>query len=108
MVIMHVPMVELLCQVVTRRILVLKYLLSGTRGCLWPCPIAPCIKCHHFMRSQLRWSIPGTETSWVWWSGAQVHPELGGGDGLDGQVAKSYLPMAFEIVESVDMDCSWV
>jgi hypothetical protein len=46
MAIMRAPMEELLCQVATGRILVLKYLLSGMRRNLWPCPIMPGIKCH--------------------------------------------------------------
>jgi hypothetical protein len=46
MAIMRAPMVELLCQVATGRILVLKYLLSGMCRNLWPCPIMPDIKCH--------------------------------------------------------------
>jgi hypothetical protein len=39
MMIMCVSVVELLCQVATRQITVLKYLLSGAHGCLWPCLI---------------------------------------------------------------------
>jgi hypothetical protein len=49
MVIAHVPVEELLCQVVTRWIPVLKYLLSGVRGRMWPCPIVSGIKCRCFL-----------------------------------------------------------
>jgi hypothetical protein len=49
--IMRVPMVELLCQELMGYISVLKYLLSGVCGCLWPCPIVPSINCRYFLRS---------------------------------------------------------
>jgi hypothetical protein len=49
--IMRVSMVELLCQEVMGYISVLKYLLSGVRGRLWPCPIVPSINCRYFLRS---------------------------------------------------------
>jgi hypothetical protein len=42
--IMHVPMVEFRCQAATGWIPILKYLLSGTSGHPWPCPIVPSIK----------------------------------------------------------------
>jgi hypothetical protein len=53
--IMCVSVVEFLYQVVTRQILILKYLLSGTHGCLWSCPVVPSIKCRRFPRSWLLW-----------------------------------------------------
>jgi hypothetical protein len=61
MVIMHILVVKLLCQVVMRQIVVLKYLLSGPCGHLWPCPIVPCIKCHRFPTFRLWCCLPGTE-----------------------------------------------
>jgi hypothetical protein len=61
-VIIRVPVVELLRQVVTGRILVLKYLLSGTGGHLWPYPVVPDIKCHCFLMSGLQWCLLGTES----------------------------------------------
>jgi hypothetical protein len=45
--IMCVPVVKLLCQVVMGQIPVLKYLLSGARGCLWLYLVVPSIKCLH-------------------------------------------------------------
>jgi hypothetical protein len=42
--IMHVPVEELVCQVVIGWILVLECLLLGEFGCLWLCPIMPGIK----------------------------------------------------------------
>jgi hypothetical protein len=61
MTIMRVPVVELLCQVATGCIPVLKYLLSGVYGRLWPCPIVRDIKCCRFPRSWLWWCLPDTE-----------------------------------------------
>jgi hypothetical protein len=37
----HLYLVELLCQTAMGWILGLEYMLSGTRGLLWPCPIVP-------------------------------------------------------------------
>jgi hypothetical protein len=51
MVIMCVPVEELLCQTAMGQIPVLKYLLSGVRWRLCPCPIVPGIKCHHLLRT---------------------------------------------------------
>jgi hypothetical protein len=51
MAIMHVVVVELLCQVVMGRILAVECLLSSVRGSLCSCPILSGIKCHCFMRS---------------------------------------------------------
>jgi hypothetical protein len=42
-------------------ILVLKYILSGARGCLRPCPIVVDIKCYRFLRFQLWWCLPGAK-----------------------------------------------
>jgi hypothetical protein len=53
MAIMRVPVEELLYQAPTGWISVLKYLLSGACGCLWPCPIVPSIKCRCFPRTRL-------------------------------------------------------
>jgi hypothetical protein len=58
-VIIHVPVVELLCQTTMGRLLVHKYLLSGTCGCLLPCHIMTSIKCCLFLRTRLR--------GWLWW-----------------------------------------
>jgi hypothetical protein len=44
-----VPMEELLCHAGTGRIPVLKYLLLGECGPLWPCLVMPSIKCHCFL-----------------------------------------------------------
>jgi hypothetical protein len=51
--IMHVPLVELLCQVAMGRISAL-YLVSGARECLCSCPIITGIKYYHFLRSWRR------------------------------------------------------
>jgi hypothetical protein len=40
MVIMHVSLIELLCQLVMGWIRALEYMLSDACGLLWPCPIA--------------------------------------------------------------------
>jgi hypothetical protein len=61
-VIMHVPMVELLCQVSMGQIPVLECLLSSVHGCLSPCLVVPGIKCHGFSRTRLRWCLPSTES----------------------------------------------
>jgi hypothetical protein len=53
MAILRVLMEELLCQVVTGWVLVLR--------CLWLCPVMPDIKWHWFPRTQLHWHLPGTE-----------------------------------------------
>jgi hypothetical protein len=53
MVIMCVLVEDLICQVVTGRISVLKYLMSGARGRQWPCPVVPGIKCRFFLRTRL-------------------------------------------------------
>jgi hypothetical protein len=50
MAIMHVPLVELLCQTVMGHIQALEYMPSGMCGLLRPCPIVPGTKCHHFRR----------------------------------------------------------
>jgi hypothetical protein len=62
MAIIRVPVVELLCQAVMRRIPVLKYLLSGARGRPWPYSVVPGIKCCRFQRFRFRWSLPGTKS----------------------------------------------
>jgi hypothetical protein len=46
MAIIHVPLVELLCQMVMGQNPALKYVLSGMCGQLWPCPIMPGNKSH--------------------------------------------------------------
>jgi hypothetical protein len=61
MAIMRAPVEELLCQVAMERIPVLKYLLSGTQGNLWPCYVMPGIKCCRFPRTWLQWHLPNTE-----------------------------------------------
>jgi hypothetical protein len=50
--VMRVPVVELPCQVSMGRIPVLKCLLSGTCGPLWPCLVVLGIKCRYFPRTQ--------------------------------------------------------
>jgi hypothetical protein len=74
MAIMRAPVEELLCQVATGWIPILKYLLSGAWGILWPCPIMLGIKCHHFPRTWLQWRLPGTE-----WPRACAEPREPGG-----------------------------
>jgi hypothetical protein len=49
MVIMDVPVKEMLCQTVMGWIPVLKFIMSGACGHLWPCPITPSIKCCYFL-----------------------------------------------------------
>jgi hypothetical protein len=61
MMIMLILVVELLCQAAMGWISVLKYLLSGTDGRLWPHPVVLGIKCCCFLRSWLWWCLPGTE-----------------------------------------------
>jgi hypothetical protein len=62
MVIMRVPVVELLCQVAMGWIPVLKYLLSGTQVLKYLLlGVTPGIKCHHFLRCQFSWCLPGIE-----------------------------------------------
>jgi hypothetical protein len=51
--IMCAPVVELLCQAAIGWISVLKYLLPGAHGRMWPCPLMPSNKCHRFVRFQL-------------------------------------------------------
>jgi hypothetical protein len=60
--IMHVPVVELLCQATTGRIPILKYLLSGVCGRMWPYHVMPGIRYHCFPRNQLQWCLPGTKS----------------------------------------------
>jgi hypothetical protein len=50
---LRVHVEELLCQVKTRWISVLKYLLSDVSGRIWSCHVVPHIKCHRFLRTQL-------------------------------------------------------
>jgi hypothetical protein len=58
MTIMYVHVDELLSQAVTGHIPVLKYLLPGVCGCLWPCPVMSDIKCCRFPTSRLQWRFP--------------------------------------------------
>jgi hypothetical protein len=51
MAIMCVDVEELLYQVATGHILVLKFLLLGAHGRMWPCPVAPGFECHCFLRA---------------------------------------------------------
>jgi hypothetical protein len=69
MTIMYVHVEELLSQAVTGHIPVLKYLLPGVCGCLWPCPVMSDIKCCRFPTSD-------TESPWVRLSGAWVCAKL--------------------------------
>jgi hypothetical protein len=62
MMIMCIPVEELLCQTVTGRIPVLKFLLSGVCGRLWPRPVVSGIKCYCFPGTWLLWCLPGTKT----------------------------------------------
>jgi hypothetical protein len=61
MVIMRVLVVELLCHTVMGWLLVLKYLLSGARGCVFSCLVASGIKCHRFPRIRLCWCLSDSE-----------------------------------------------
>jgi hypothetical protein len=76
MAIMHTPMVESLCQTVMGRSPVLKYLLSGGRGCPWPPLIVLGIKYHRFPRILLRWFLSDAESPRAFLLGAWVCPEL--------------------------------
>jgi hypothetical protein len=80
MAIMRVHVVELLCQTAMGWIPVLKYFLLGACGRLWPCSIMPRIKCRRFLRSQLQWRLPGTESPWVRLLRAQACAKLGDAD----------------------------
>jgi hypothetical protein len=62
MAIMYISVVDLLCEVSMGWILVLKFLLSGARGHLWPCLIMLGIKCCRFLKTHLRWCLPGTKS----------------------------------------------
>jgi hypothetical protein len=62
MMIMCVFVEELLCQAVMGQILVLKYLLSGMRGHLWPCPIVPGTKYYRFPRTCSNAAYPVLKT----------------------------------------------
>jgi hypothetical protein len=62
MMIMCVFVEELLCQAVMGQILVLKYLLSGMRGHLWPCPIMPDTKYCCFLRTRSNGAYPVLKT----------------------------------------------
>jgi hypothetical protein len=53
-VIMHVSLVALLCQALMGQNPTLEYLLLGTCGRLWPCPVILGIKGHHFLGSYHR------------------------------------------------------
>jgi hypothetical protein len=77
MVIMRILVEDLLCQAVTGPILVLKYLLSGAYGHLWPC-LMQGIKCHRFLRTQLQWRLLGIESPQARLLGARVCAKLGG------------------------------
>jgi hypothetical protein len=79
--IMHVPVVQRLCQTVIGWIPVLKCLLSSACGCLCPCPIVPGIKCCKFLRFWLWWCLLGTKSSCTRLPGAWMCPEPGGGGG---------------------------
>jgi hypothetical protein len=74
-VIMCVSVVEFLCQETTEWIPVLKYLVSGACGRLWPCIVISGIKCRRFPRSQLLCCLPSTENPWTWLLGARVFLE---------------------------------
>jgi hypothetical protein len=60
MVIMHVLMEELLCQVVMGQIPVLKCQLSSACGHPWLHLVMPCIKCLCFPRTELQGHLPST------------------------------------------------
>jgi hypothetical protein len=60
LVIIHVPVEELLCQVVMGWISVLECLLSGARGCLWLMSVMLGIKWHCITRTQLQGCSPNT------------------------------------------------
>jgi hypothetical protein len=77
MTIMRVPVVELLYQTTMGQLLVLKYLLLGECGCLFPSLVVPGIKCHHFLRMHLCWCSSDTKSPRVWFLGDRVCPELG-------------------------------
>jgi hypothetical protein len=80
MMIMHVPMEELLCQATMGWVPLLKYLLSGARGCLCPCPVVPGNECCCFSRTRLQWCLLHIETPRAWLSGARVCAEPGDED----------------------------
>jgi hypothetical protein len=76
--IIRVLVEELLCQTVMGRIPILMSLLPGARGCLWPHPIVPDIKCRYFQRTRLPWCLPDTKSPRAWLSEAWACPEVGG------------------------------
>jgi hypothetical protein len=53
MAVMRIPVVAWPCHAATGQIPVLKYLVPGARGHLWPCPIVLGIKYRCFLRSYL-------------------------------------------------------
>jgi hypothetical protein len=62
---MRVSLVELLCQSVMALILALEYMLLGTHGLLWPCPIVPGAMCRRFLRPQCWQCLYVVESSQV-------------------------------------------
>jgi hypothetical protein len=75
MAIMHVPVVELQCQTTMGWLPVLKYLLSGVRGCLLLCLVVPGIKCNRFPKTRFHWWLSDAESPRAWLPGARVHPD---------------------------------
>jgi hypothetical protein len=110
MVIMHVPMVELLCQAMKGRIPIIKYLISGPRGRLWPHLVVPCIKCYRFLRSRLTWCLPGTgKPLGVTARGISIYQvRLQGGSRVGRQVVKSCLSTTIRMEERTSTDYSYV
>jgi hypothetical protein len=83
MMIMHVLMEELLCQVVTELILVLECLLLGARGCLWLHPVMTGIKWRCFLSTWLQGTYLALENPLAWLLGARVCAEPGHKDKAD-------------------------
>jgi hypothetical protein len=54
---------------------ILKYLLSGVRGCLLQHLVVPGIKCHCFLRTRLCWCLFNAKSPRAWLPGARVCPE---------------------------------
>jgi hypothetical protein len=98
--------VKLLCQAMMGRVLVLKYLLSGTRERLQLRPVMSDIKLCYFLSTGLQWRFPGIGKPAGVTTGrpGACRARLRGGATTGRQMAKSCLPMAIKMGEGIGMD----
>jgi hypothetical protein len=107
MVIMHVPLIQSLCQAVMGWIPTRVPIARHAWG-MWPCPVTPGSKCNHFPRL---WCTVKSTLYWNLLDGATRCPspsrvEEGGTSGR--QVEKSYLPTSTVMRKRDAVDCSRV